>query len=47
MINEAFNLLFKIADKFFEPKSSLKKWKNWKNYLPSSEKPPGKSKRNC
>ncbi len=25
MINEAFNLLFKIADKFFEPKSSLKK----------------------
>ncbi len=25
MINEAFNLLFKITDKFFEPKSSLKK----------------------
>ncbi|AZA90283.1 Uncharacterised protein [Chryseobacterium nakagawai] len=25
MINEAFNLLFKIVDKFFEPKSSLKK----------------------
>ena len=25
MINEAFKLLFKIVDKFFEPKSSLKK----------------------